>query len=129
MTDSATTSERSFEMSRTSVRGLQGERTSLGKWRRLQGVVASELIRLVTTRATVMMMLAASFLLTFVGAIAALTASGETNADTAGPPGFTGGDPITTVFAGQNLAVLILAILGVIIGAREYSTHLTSIHR
>ncbi len=39
-----------------------------------------------------------------------------------GPPAFGGTDPVSTVLSGANFAVLIVAVLGAIVGAREYST-------
>jgi ABC-2 type transport system permease protein len=92
------------------------------RWR---GIVASEWIKLVTTRSTVVTLLASAVVLGLIGCVAALTATGDTQAGAAEPPGFGGDDPLTTILAGQNLAVLILAVVGVMLGAREYSSHLS----
>ncbi|MGL5826409.1 MAG: hypothetical protein ACRCYU_16600 [Nocardioides sp.] len=92
------------------------------RWR---GIVACEWIKLVTTRSTVITMLVAAAVLGLIGCVAALTATGDTRVSATQPPGFGGGDPLATIFAGQNLAVLILAVVGVMLGAREYSSQLS----
>jgi ABC-type transport system involved in multi-copper enzyme maturation permease subunit len=86
-------------------------------------VIRSEWIKLRTLRSTWLTLAGIAFALVAFGLISALTASGQVDAGTAGgPPGFSGGDPVTTVMSGANFAVLIVAVLGAIIGAREYST-------
>jgi ABC-type transport system involved in multi-copper enzyme maturation permease subunit len=64
------------------------------------------------------------FALIVFGLISALTASGQVEVTGAqrGPQGFVGDNPVSTVLAGANFAVLIVAVFGAIIGAREYST-------
>ena len=87
-------------------------------------VIRSEWVKLRTLRSTWLTIGGMLFALTAYGLISALTASGQVDA-TAGqgrPPGFIGTDPVSTVLAGATFAVLIVAVLGAIIGAREYST-------
>ncbi len=87
-------------------------------------VVLSEWIKLRTLRSTWLTI--GSILLAMVafGLISALTASGQVEVSDAqgGPPGFAGSDPVSTVLSGANFAVLIVAVLGAIVGAREYTT-------
>ena len=87
-------------------------------------VIRSEWIKLRTLRSTWLTIGGMLFAIIAFGLISALTASGqvEVTAGQGGPPGFAGTDPVSTVLAGANFAVLIVAVLGAIIGAREYST-------
>jgi ABC-type transport system involved in multi-copper enzyme maturation permease subunit len=87
-------------------------------------VITSEWIKLRTLRSTWLTIGGILFALVAFGLIAALTASGqvEVTGGNGGPPGFAGTDPVSTVLAGANFAVLIVAVLGAIVGAREYST-------
>jgi ABC-type transport system involved in multi-copper enzyme maturation permease subunit len=87
-------------------------------------VIRSEWIKLRTLRSTWLTIGGMLFALIAFGLISALTASGqvEVTAGQGGPPGFAGADPVSTVLSGANFAVLIVAVLGAIIGAREYST-------
>ena len=76
-----------------------------------------------TLRSTWMTLGGIAFALVGFGLIAALTASGAVDTGSAGrPPEFGAGDPVGTVTSGANFAVLIVAVLGAMIGAREYST-------
>lgn len=87
-------------------------------------VIRSEWIKLRTLRSTWLTIGGMLFALVSFGLIAALTASGQVEVapGQGGPPGFAGADPVATVLAGANFAVLIVAVLGAIVGAREYST-------
>lgn len=87
-------------------------------------VIRSEWIKMRTLRSTWLTIGGMLFALIAFGLIAALTASGqvEVTGGQGGPAGFTGTNPVSTVLAGANFAVLIVAVLGAIIGAREYST-------
>jgi ABC-type transport system involved in multi-copper enzyme maturation permease subunit len=87
-------------------------------------VVRSEWIKLRTLRSTWLTIGGILFALVAFGLISALTASGqvEVTEGQGGPPGFAGIDPVSTVLSGANFAVLIVAVLGAIVGAREYST-------
>lgn len=87
-------------------------------------VLRSEWIKMRTLRST--WITAASILILIVGfgVIAAMVAGGDiatdgTQAPAAGP-GDTG--PLSTVLVGANLAVLVVAVLGSIAGAREFGT-------
>ncbi|MGL5808841.1 MAG: hypothetical protein ACRCYQ_02715 [Nocardioides sp.] len=88
-------------------------------WR---GALYSEWLRLRTTRSTWVTLLATGFLMGFIGIVAALTAGDTTS--TAGRPGLEATDPLGTVLAGQTPVQLIVAVLGVMIGARDYGTGL-----
>ena len=87
-------------------------------------VITSEWIKMRTLRSTWLTLGGILFALVAFGLISALTASGqvEVTEGQAGPPGFAGTDPVSTVLSGANFAVLIVAVLGAIVGAREYST-------
>jgi ABC-2 type transport system permease protein len=87
-------------------------------------VIASEWIKLRTLRSTWMTIGGILFALVAFGLISALTASGQVvvSEGQGGPPAFNGTDPVSTVLSGANFAVLIVAVLGAIVGAREYST-------
>jgi ABC-2 type transport system permease protein len=87
-------------------------------------VIRSEWIKMRTLRSTWLTVGGIFFALIAFGLISALTASGqvEVTAGDGGPPAFGGTDPVSTVLSGANFAVLIVAVLGAIVGAREYST-------
>jgi ABC-type transport system involved in multi-copper enzyme maturation permease subunit len=87
-------------------------------------VITSEWIKMRTLRSTWLTIGGILFALVAFGLISALTASGqvEVTAGEGGPPAFGGTDPVSTVLSGANFAVLIVAVLGAIVGAREYST-------
>ncbi len=87
-------------------------------------VIRSEWIKMRTLRSTWLTIGGILFALVAFGLISALTASGqvEVTAGEGGPPAFGGTDPVSTVLSGANFAVLIVAVLGAIVGAREYST-------
>ena len=89
-------------------------------------VVRSEWVKLVTIRSTLWALLAVAVLMVGIAAIAASTATGATEGvgGPGGGPGVGGSDPLTTVLAGQTPAVLVLGILGVVRGAREYGSGL-----
>jgi ABC-type transport system involved in multi-copper enzyme maturation permease subunit len=87
-------------------------------------VIRSEWIKMRTLRSTWLTIGGILFALIAFGLLSALTASGqvEVTAGEGGPPAFGGTDPVSTVLSGANFAVLIVAVLGAIVGAREYST-------
>jgi len=88
-------------------------------------VIRSEWIKLATLRSTWATVLATVLVIVGFGVLAALVASGDVKTGPGGAPpggGTAGTNPLTTVLAGANLAVLIIAVLGSMIGAREYST-------
>jgi ABC-type transport system involved in multi-copper enzyme maturation permease subunit len=93
---------------------VEGVRTT--GWR----VLSSEWIKMRTLRSTWAYLAGTLFVLVGFGLIGALTASGQT--DSAGGPSFANSDPVSVTLTGANLAVLVVAVMGSIIGAREYST-------
>jgi ABC-2 type transport system permease protein len=86
-------------------------------------VVKAEWIKLRSLRSTWTMLLSVLLTILGIGAIAAATATGavEGPADGGGPGG---GDALSTVLAGSMLAVVLVGVLGVLVGAREYSSGL-----
>jgi ABC-2 type transport system permease protein len=86
----------------------------------LPRVFRSEWIKLRTLRSTWTMLAAVVVVLVGIGLIAAATATGAVT----GPQGPNGSpaenDPVSTVLTGANLAVLLVAVLGVLVGSREY---------
>lgn len=88
-------------------------------------LVRSELIRFVTVRSNVVTTAALGLLMVLVGVIAAATSTGDVAG--VGPggapgPGFAGTDPLATVLAGSTPGVLVVGVLGVLVGAREYGS-------
>ncbi|MDD2817390.1 MAG: ABC transporter permease [Candidatus Nanopelagicales bacterium] len=85
-------------------------------------VLRSEFIKLRTLRST--WILLGSMLILFIafGAIAALASTGQINDAQGGPPRGFGLDPVTTVLTGAGFALLIMAVFGVLAGAREYGS-------
>jgi len=83
-------------------------------------VVRSELIKARTLRSTWITIIATLVLTVGFGVISALVASGKVSS--AGGPGPMITTPLATVMAGANFAVLIIAVLGSLFGAREFST-------
>ena len=86
-------------------------------------VIHSEWIKLRTRRSTFYTL--AGLLVTLVGfgLIAAATATGQVEADLGGPNSGAS-DPVSTVLTGADLAVLVSAVFGVLVGAWEYSSGL-----
>lgn len=86
-------------------------------------VLRSEWIKMKTLRSTWLTLAGIAFALVGFGLISALTASGQVDTGVSGgPPSFGSGDPVGSVMSGATFAVLIVAVLGAMIGAREYST-------
>jgi ABC-2 type transport system permease protein len=86
-------------------------------------VLRSEWIKMRTLRSTWMTLAGIAFALVGFGLVSALTASGQVDTGSAGgPPDFGSGDPVGTVMSGANFAVLIVAVFGAMVGAREHST-------
>ena len=86
-------------------------------------VLRSEWIKMRTLRSTWLTLAGIAFALVAFGLISALTASGQVESvDGGAGPGFGASDPVSTVLSGANFAVLVVAVLGAIVGAREYST-------
>ncbi len=87
----------------------------------LARVIRAEWIKLRTLRSTWAMLAAVLLTVVGLGAIAAASTTGAVE----GPPdggGPGGSDPLSTVLSGSMLAVVLVGVLGVLIGAREYSS-------
>jgi ABC-2 type transport system permease protein len=85
-------------------------------------VVRAEWIKLRTLRSTWAVLAAVLLTVVGLGAIAAASATGAVEGPGDGGPG--AGDPLSTVLSGSMLAVVLVGVLGVLIGAREYSSGL-----
>jgi hypothetical protein len=88
-------------------------------------LLRSELIRFVTVRSNVITAAALGLIMVLVGVIAAATSTGDVAG--VGPggapgPGFAASDPLATVLAGSTPGVLVVGVLGVLVGAREYGS-------
>lgn len=88
-------------------------------------LLRSELLRFVTVRSNVVTVAALAALMVVIGVIAAATSTGDVAG--AGPggapaPGFGASDPLATVLAGATPGVLVVGVLGVLVGAREYGS-------
>lgn len=84
----------------------------------------AEVLRFVTVRSNLVTLAAVAAILVTIGAVAAATATGDVQGIGPGggaAPGFSGTDPLGTVLAGQTPAVLVVGVLGVLVGAREYA--------
>jgi ABC-2 type transport system permease protein len=91
-------------------------------WR---GIIVSEWIRLVTTRSTMITLMAAGVLMALIGMLAAGVSTGSVDDPSGGPaPGFSSSDPLSTLMAGSTMVILLIGVLGVIVGAREYGSGL-----
>lgn len=86
-------------------------------------VLQSEWVRLTTTRSTWITLLATGVVMGVVGAVAAAASTGSVEGPGgAPPPGFDGADGIGVLMAGQTPGVLVIGVLGVMLGAREYAS-------
>lgn len=83
-------------------------------------VLKSELIKLRSLRSTWIMLLAMLVLFIAFGALGALSTTGKLSDGSGTPPPQI--DPVTAVLAGGGFAVLVMSVLGVLAGAREYSS-------
>lgn len=94
------------------------------QWR----VLRSEWIKLMTLRSTWITILAILAVIIGFGVLSALVASGSVTPSSnsgGGPPtAAMMRSPLNTVMSGANLAVLIVAVMGSIIGAREFASGL-----
>jgi ABC-type transport system involved in multi-copper enzyme maturation permease subunit len=91
-------------------------RTSVGR------VIRSEWIKQRSLRSTWLTLAGLFGAIVAFGLISAAVASGQVSDPSAGGPGFAGTSPLQTVLSGANFGVLIVAVLGVLVGAREYSS-------
>lgn len=105
-------------------RGVDGRALAaehrLSWWR----VVHSEWLRFVTVRANLWTLVGAALAMVGISLVASGASTGSVSAPGAGSgaPGLSGADPLTTVLAGQTLAVLVVGVLGVLVGVREYGS-------
>ncbi len=96
---------------------VEGHPTSMPR------VLYSEWIKIRTLRSTWITLASIVLVIVLLGIISAMVASGDIS-----PQGGPGAGrarslgPLSTVLAGANLAVLIVAVMGAIAGAREFST-------
>jgi len=94
------------------------------QWR----VLKSEWIKLLTLRSTWITLIAIVAVIIGFGVLSALVASGSvtpSSSNGGGPPTEAmRRNPLNTVMSGANLAVLIVAVLGSILGAREFASGL-----
>ncbi len=87
------------------------------------GILRSEWIRFCTTRSTWGTLVAMGALMAVFGAVAAAASTGAVEGPGgAAPPGFDGADTVGVLTAGQTPGVLVIGVLGVMLGAREYAS-------
>jgi ABC-2 type transport system permease protein len=103
-------------ISTTPVTTTAAPRTSVAR------VVRSEWIKLRSMRSTWLMLGGLFFAIVAFGLISAAVAAGQVSDPSAGGPGFAGTSPLQTVLSGANFGVLLVAVMGVLVGAREYSS-------
>ena len=85
-------------------------------------VVRSEWVKLRSMRSTWLMLGGLFLAIAAFGLISAAVATGQVSTPDSGGPGFAGSTPLQTVLAGANFGLLIVAVLGVLVGAREYGS-------
>lgn len=95
---------------------VDGHPTSLPR------VLRSEWIKTRTLRSTWITLASIVLVIVAFGVISAMVASGDITPQGGGPRRAASLGPLSTVLAGANLAVLIVAVMGSIAGAREFST-------
>jgi len=97
---------------------VEGHRTTLRR------VLHSEWIKIRSLRSTWITGAAILLVIVGFGVISSLVANGDITAQGPGPggPGSESAGPLATVLTGANLAVLIVAVLGSVVGAREFVT-------
>jgi ABC-2 type transport system permease protein len=86
-------------------------------------VLLSEWIKLRSLRSTWFMLAGIFGAIVVFGLLSAAVATGDVTA-AAGRPNFAGSSPLDTVLSGANFGVLLVAVLGVMMGAREYTSGL-----
>jgi ABC-type transport system involved in multi-copper enzyme maturation permease subunit len=97
--------------------GRPAPRTSLAR------VVRSEWIKLRSLRSTWVMLASLAVSTVAFGLISASVATGTVTTP-GGDPAFGASSPVDTVLTGANFGILIVAVMGVLVGAREYSSGL-----
>jgi len=86
-------------------------------------VIKAEWIKLRSLRSTWYMMASLFGVIVAFGLLSAAVATGDVST-AGGPPGFAGLSPVGTVLSGARFGVLLIAVFGVMVGAREYSSGL-----
>lgn len=97
-----------------------------GRQTRLRAL-RSEWIKLTTTKSVLLTLVATVIVMAVVGIIAAGTVTGDLSTpqgSAAPPPPINVTLPLSIALAGANLAVLIIGVLGVVVGAREHTSGL-----
>ena len=89
----------------------------------LPRVVRSEWIKLRSLRSTWIMLGGLVVSIVAFGLISAAVATGSVSTQ-GGGPAFAGASPVDTVLTGANFGIIIVAVMGVLVGAREYSSGL-----
>lgn len=87
----------------------------------LARVLRSEWIKQRTLRSTTYTLVGIFTSLVAFGLVAAQMSTSSTTSATPGPS-FAGTSPVDTVLSGANFAILIMAVFGVVVGAREFSS-------
>jgi ABC-type transport system involved in multi-copper enzyme maturation permease subunit len=100
----------------TSPVSVDAPRTTLAR------VVHSEWIKLRSLRSTWIMLGALAAAIVAFGLIAAQVATGSVT--TNGGPALDVASPVNTVLTGANFGIIVVAVMGVLVGAREYSSGL-----
>ncbi|MFN8198067.1 MAG: hypothetical protein U0R72_07045 [Nakamurella multipartita] len=96
---------------------VPAKRTSLGR------VLSTEWIKTRSLRSTWFTLAALAVVIVGFGVLAAMAAGGDITTPTGGPPAVGGrGGPMNTVLAGANVAVLLVAVFGSVVGAREFAS-------
>ncbi|HOZ59784.1 MAG TPA: hypothetical protein PKY70_16500 [Nakamurella multipartita] len=86
-------------------------------------VLRSEWIKTRSLRSTWLTAAAILIVVVGFGVLAAMAAGGDISGPNGGGPRLAGrGGPLATVLAGANLAVLVVAVLGAVVGAREFAS-------
>jgi ABC-type transport system involved in multi-copper enzyme maturation permease subunit len=86
-------------------------------------VIRSEWIKLRSLRSTWIMLGSLAAAIIAFGLISASVATGSVSTP-GGGPGFADASPLDTVLSGANFGILIVAVMGVLVGAREYASGL-----
>jgi ABC-type transport system involved in multi-copper enzyme maturation permease subunit len=89
----------------------------------LPRVVRSEWIKLRSLRSTWIMLGGLVVSIVAFGLVSAAVATGSVSSQGGGPT-FAGASPVDTVLTGANFGIIIVAVMGVLVGAREYSSGL-----
>lgn len=88
-------------------------------------VLRSEWIKTRSLRSTWITLAALGVVIVGFGVLAAMAAGGDITPPNGGPPAVAGrGGPLATVLAGANVAVLLVAVFGSVVGAREFASGL-----